>query len=281
MKRGLGDSGAPDADRRADGSSSGSPGAVTIEIAGMAVPREKAIVILHFGPTNMLGQARTPQAMRPYFFSTQPRLWAYRGNGRFVPATEPTASGGATRSTAGPGMALLRAAASLAPEDFHFVSIGLGVGSATSQDWSKGGLYYSGVMDLATQLRGRVTFGAAVVMLGITDRHLPLAQQPGFADRVTKIAGDVRADLALPDLPFLHTDYEMESTGELAADSEVGRRFRPLILSLPDRISRSAIVPTDMLGMEDDHHFNLSGQKDWSDRTIRILVDRGWAPWPR
>ena len=96
---------------------------------------------------------------------------------------------------------------------------------------------------------------------------------------MVKIVSDLRADLGTPNLPVLHTDYEMESTGELAADSPVGRFFRPLMLALPMRIQSCAIVPTDMIGMQDDHHFNLDGQKLWADRAIKILVDRGWAPW--
>jgi hypothetical protein len=163
----------------------------------------------------------------------------------------------------------------------HFISIGYGVGSATTEDWQKGALgHYERVMNLAAQLRGRVTFGAAVIMLGITDRHLPLARQNGFATNLAKIAADVRADLATPDLPILHTDYEMEATEDLAPDGEVGLRFIPQIRSLPDRISRCAIVPTNGLGMQDDHHFDMAGQKDWSDRAMQILVDKGWAPWP-
>jgi hypothetical protein len=251
----------------------------SINIAGTIVPKEKAIVILHFGHSNMLGHGATPEELRPFFFSPQPQLWAYRGNGNFIQAVEPLSSGGRSRSTAGPGMGLLRAAAMRAPKDVHFISIGLGVGSATTQDWSKGGLYYGNVVNLAAQLRGRVTFGAAVIMLGITDRHLPLAQQGGFADRLAKIAADLRADLATPDLPILHTDYEMESTGDLGPDSEVGLRFIPQMRSLPERIARCALVPTDGLGMQDDHHFDMAGQKDWSDRAMQILVDRKWAPW--
>lgn len=266
--------------RGADAQGSAPPDDGTLVIAGTRVPREQAMVILLFGHSNMLGHGETPEELRPYFFTPQDRLWSYRGNNTFMPAIEPTSSGGRSRDTAGPGMGLLKAAAALAPADIHFISIGLGVGSATTQDWSKGGLHYSRVMDVAVQLKGKVTFAAAVIMLGITDRHMPLAQQSGFADRVTRIAADVRADLATPDLPILHTDYEVESTGDLAVDGEVGMRFRPLILTLPMRIPRCAIIPTDGLGMEDDHHFNMAGQKDWSDRAMKILVDKGWAPWP-
>lgn len=256
------------------------PAAEGVDLDGTRVPREKAIVILHFGHSNMLGHGRTPSALREYFFTPQPRLWIYNDEGAYEPASEPTSSGGRPRNSAGPGMGLLRAAAALAPEDYHFISIGLGVGSATTQDWSKGGLHYGRVVNLAAELKGKVTFGAAVVMLGITDRHMPLADQPGFAERMTKIAADLRADLETPDLPILHTDYEMESTGDLAPDSEVGLRFRPLILMLPELISRCAIVPTDDLGMQDDHHFDMAGHKDWADRAIQILVEKAWAPWP-
>ena len=62
----------------------------SINIAGTVVPKEKAIVILHFGHSNMLGHGATPEGLRPFFFSPQPRLWAYRGNGNFVQAVEPT-----------------------------------------------------------------------------------------------------------------------------------------------------------------------------------------------
>src|SRR4051812_23292199 len=58
--------------------------------AGSWVPGEQAIVSLHFGHSNMAGVAQEPVALRPLFFTTQPRLWSSRG-GRFVPAVEPTA----------------------------------------------------------------------------------------------------------------------------------------------------------------------------------------------
>jgi hypothetical protein len=256
----------------------GPPPPPGVDLGGTRVPRDKAIVILHFGHSNMLGHGYYPEELRPLFFTTHPRLWAFKG-GRFTPAIEPTAN--PRRSDeGGPGMALLRAAVAKAPDDYHFISIGLGVGSSTTQDWSKGGLYYDDYVNTAKQLKGLVTYGAAVIMLGITDRHLPEAQQGGFADRLVKIVADLRSDLGEPDLPVLHTAYEVEATGELALAGPVGQRFSPLIEMLPGRIKTCAIVPTDKTGMEDDHHFNLAGQKLFADRAIQILVDRGWARWP-
>jgi hypothetical protein len=251
-----------------------------VDLGGVRVPREKAIVIVHFGHSNMLGHGYEPEELRPHFFTTHPRLWSYRGSGRFTPAIEPTAN--PRRSDeGGPGMALLRAALATAPDDVHFISVGLGVGSATTSDWSKGGLYYDDFVARAKELKDQATYGAAVIMLGITDRHLPAAQQGGFADRLVKIVADLRADLGEADLPVLHTAYEAESTGELALAGPVGQLFSPQIESLPGKIKTCAIVPTNMAGMEDDHHFNLAGHKLFAERAIQILVDRGWTRWKR
>lgn len=255
------------------------PAAGGITINGMNVPKEKAIVILHFGHSNMEGKGEDPQSLRPYFYTKVPRLWQYRGNNSFVEAIEPLAR--RSGSQAGPGMALLKAALASAPADYHFISIGRGVGSATSVDWSKGGLHYSSVVNLATQLKGKVTFGVAAIMLGITERHLPASQQNAFPDRLAKIVSDLRGDLETPDLPVVHTDYEVESTGEFAPNGAVATKFRPMILSLPSKVMKLEIVPTDGTGMEDDHHFNLEGHKLWADRAIKIVLDKNWNVWPK
>ena len=248
-------------------------------LGGEFVPREKAIVILHFGHSNMTGLARTPTDLRSFHYDPQPRLWMYMGGTTFLPAKEQTAPSPG-HSGAGPGMAILRSLAATMPPDVHLISIGKGRGSATTEDYQKGGLYYAnGFMERAIALKGRVTFGALWIMLGITDRHMPLGEQAGFADRLAKIVADIRADLETPDLPVLHTDYEVESTGSLGIDSDYARRIRPLMLSLPSKVTRLAIIPTDMLGMHDDHHFDLSGQKVWAERGVAILREKGWLPW--
>jgi hypothetical protein len=264
------------------GGSSGStpvPGGASITINGMTIPREKAIVIVHFGHSNMEGKGEDPASLRPYFYTKVPRLWQYKGNNSFVEAVEPLSRRSGTQ--AGPGMALLKAAIASAPSDYHFISIGRGVGSATSVDWSKGGLHYSSVVTLAQQLKGKVTFGVGAIMLGITERHLPASQQNGFPDRLAKIVSDLRADLETPDLPIVHTDFEVESTGEFAPTGAVSTKFRPMILSLPSKVQRLEIVPTDGTGMEDDHHFNLEGHKLWADRAIKIVLDKNWNIWPK
>jgi hypothetical protein len=257
--------------------------AAGVMINGTFVPKEKAIVIIHWGHSNMYGQARTPSSLRSFFFDTQPGLWMYRGNNRFALAREKTAPApdGDSNDSGGPGMAILRTLQAAAPADggYQFISIGRGQGSATTEQYLKGGLYYSTFMNLAMQLKGRVTFGGVFVMMGITDRHMPLRSQSGFTDRMTRIVADIRADLGEPNLPVLHTDYEVTSTGSLAPTAEFGRRIRPLMLALPERVSNLVIIPCDDIPLEDDHHFTLEGHKIWAERGVELMRTRGWLPW--
>jgi hypothetical protein len=252
-----------------------------VEINGVWVPRDKAIVFIHFGHSNMAGLAQEPADMLPFHFTTQPRLWSYQGGGRFVAAKEPTAPDPPVHLGAGPGMAWLKTAAAAAGPDYHFISIARGRGSATTTMYLKGGLYYGDFMDRAVELKGKVTFGALFVMMGITDRHLPDEEQDGFPDRMAQIIADIRKDLGEPNLPVLHTEYEVTATGELAIDGPVGMKFRPLVAMLPSKVANLVLIPTNDIPLIDDHHFNLIGQKLWAERGVQLMIDKGWFPWKK
>ena len=270
-------------------SGSGGASGAGITINGTFVPKEKAIVFIHFGHSNMRGMASNPTSLRPFFYNTQPGLWSYQGNNVFVLAKEPTAPEG-TLTFAGPGTALLKtaAAAASATGGYQFISIGKGVGADTTEDYQKtiggvpGALYQEFITNKAVQLKGKVTFGALFVMLGITERHLPTADQPGYPGRVQQIIGDIRADLGEPNLPVLYCDYEMNATGDLAPTGAVGVVILPLTRMLPNLISNLVLVPTDNIpraDYEDDHHFNMTGHQLWAQSAIGLMQTKGWFPW--
>jgi hypothetical protein len=252
---------------------------VGVTINGKFVPKEKAVVILHFGHSNMRGQASKPTSLNSYFYNTEDGLWSYKGS--FTLAKEPTAPEGSI-TLAGPGMAMLHSArtAVASTSDVQFISIGYGQGSATTVDFQKSGSYYPVFMKWAGQLKGNVTFGAIVIMLGITDgEHLASNLVPTFPDRVAQIVSDIRADLGEPKLPVLFCDYEQNATGTLAPTGTVGLLMMPLVRSLPSKISNLVLVPTDALEMQDDHHFDMQGHKDWAARVISLLQTNSWFPW--
>jgi hypothetical protein len=135
-------------------------------------------------------------------------------------------------------------------------------------------------MKWAGQLKGNVTFGAIVIMLGITDgEHLASNLVPAFPDRVAQLVSDMRADLGEPKLPVLFCDYEQGATGTLAPTGSVGTVMMPLVRSLPGKISNLVLVPTDGLEMQDDHHFDMQGQKDWAAHVISLMQSNSWFPW--
>src|ERR1700753_3325409 len=128
-------------------------------------------------------------------------------------------------------------------------------------------------------IKDHITFGAIVIMLGITERHGTSADITGYSTCINQLVTQVRTDIGRPDLPLLITDYEMEATGPLAVGQSFPNQIIPEIHKIPMVVSNSALVPTDGLGMQDDHHFNFDGHKLWVQRMLQIMKEHGWFPW--
>jgi hypothetical protein len=258
------------------------PGA-GLEIDGAFVPRDKAVVFIHFGHSNMAGVGLTPEELQPFFFTPQPRLWSYLGGGRFVPAVEPTAPEPTFVPSGGPGLPWLRTVAAASSADYHFISIGWARSGAASEEFVKGGLYYSHFMDRALELKGRVTFGGVFIMLGMTELPVPVPPEnlPRFARTMAGIIADIRRDLGEPELPVLHTDYEVEAGSQWAVTHPIGRSLRAQFPFLPLEIPNLALIPSDGTPMCDNHHFDLAGQKMWVERGVQLMRERGWFRWTK
>lgn len=269
----------PDASQSPDGPVTGTVG---VTIAGHFVPREKALVVLHIGHSNMAGRATGPAELKPLFYDITPQLFVYR-DGTFAPAQEPTAPDNQEGQAAGPGMALLHTVQAAAPADAAVISIGRGQSGSFAgycSNFRKGGLFYDFVMKPAVALKGQVTFVALFTMLGQSEHNATAAQQHAFSDCMSGIAADVRGDLDEPDLPFMVGDYEAGITkADIAPTTPFAQAIIAQIKTIPGKTPRAAIIPTDGVAMEDDHHFNMAGHKLWAERAIKLLVDNGWAPW--
>jgi hypothetical protein len=276
---GGGNSGGKSSSGGASSSSGGSTASGTgVTINGKFVAKEKAVTFIHIGHSNMRGQATKPTSLKDYFYTTEDGLWSYKA--KFFLAKEPTAPEG-DQTYAGPGMAILHSARAAVGtgSDVQFISIGFGIGSKTSVDYQKGGSYYKTFMGWAGELKGKVTFGALVIMLGITERHLSDDLLPKFPDRIAQLVSDIRSDLGEPALPVLFCDYEQLATGDLAPTETWGKKIMPLVRQIPDKVTNLVLVPTDNLSMQDDHHFDMQGHKDWAGRVISLMQTKGWFPW--
>jgi hypothetical protein len=253
---------------------------VTIDLGGKTVAKEDVIAFIHFGHSNMAGRAIGPMATRPYFFDeTHPRAWMYHAGKPPELAHEPdTAGDNSGPNFGGPGTALVKEAAELAPSKY-FMSLGFGQTSAYCSQFVPGSLYYDSLIKAAKAIKDRVTFGAIVILLGITERHGTAADISGFSSCINTIVTAIRKDVDRPDLPVLLNEYEAGATGMLNPTSTYAQSIIPEIQKVPEVVSNSVLVPTDGLPMEDDHHFNFDGHKIYMGRVLQIMKDKGWFPW--
>jgi hypothetical protein len=258
-------------------------GGAGVTIDGRFVPRSRAVVFLHIGHSNMAGRATTPADLKSFFYDVHPQLWAYAKGGQWRAAKEPLAPDSSTGNAAGPGMALLRTAVMKAAPDTYFISIGHGHSGSfggTCVSFRKGGLLYDIVMAPARELVGKVTFGGIFTMFGQSEYRFAPAVQRMLAECLQGVASDMRADLQDPEIPFMVGDYEAGiSRPDIAPSSVNGTTIAAQIRMVPEKVPTAAVIPTDGLPMQDDHHFNMAGHKGWAERAIDILIMKGWARW--
>jgi hypothetical protein len=254
-----------------------------VTIGGRFVPKEKALVVLHIGHSNMAGRATGPVDLKPFFYDVQPALWMFGHDGMFHPAMEPTAPDNEMGQAAGPGMALLHTIQAVAGPDAYAISIGHGQSGSFQgycSNFRKGGLFYNVVMQPAMALKGRVTFAAIFTMFGQSEHNASVSDQQGFATCMAGVAADMRGDLGEPNLPFMVGDYEAGITkAGIEPTSPFGVAIIAQLHMIPGKVSRCALIPTDGVPMEDDHHFNMAGHKMWAARGVKLMIDNGWAPW--
>jgi len=274
------------------GGSAGGAGlsGVTITLGTDVVPMERAVAFIHIGHSNMAGRATSPAGSKAYHFTeTNPHAYMYHvaangGGGMPGPpalAIEPKTAGD-TPGNAGPGTAFLKEAAALAPNTY-FISLGYAVPSAYCSQFVPGGLYYDKLIAAPKAIKGKVTFGGIFIYLGITERadeagHTA-ADTANFANCINTLVTAIRADVGVPNLPLIENDYEVEDTGEFVVGGAVYNGIYPEIQKIPTTVSNSVLINCKGLGMQDDHHFNLDGQRTYAQRAIAMMKTKGWFPW--
>ena len=251
-----------------------------LDLGGMRVRKEDVIAVIHFGHSNMSGNGTDPEELRPYFFTeTHPRVWMYRLGTPPVLALEPTARV-MRDGRAGPGLALLKQAAEMAPNKY-FLSLGYGHGGASCIHFTPGWPYWDELIKSAVDVKDSVTFAAIVVMLGVVESQSTpeMDTTRSLPDCYVQLAKAVREAVGQPELPMLFSGHEVEGTGTFAGDQDGPQRAMMELAKVPSLVPNSALVPADGVAMQDTHHFNLAGHMLWTRRVLDIMQARGWFPW--
>jgi hypothetical protein len=254
------------------------------------VPKENAIAFIHIGHSNMAGRGVDLPATRPFFFgATDPHAWMYHSGKGFEPAVEPNTAGDGGNMingmvSGGPGTALVKEAAALAP-DKYFISLGFAQSSAYCSQFLPGALYYDKLIAGPKELKGKVTFAGIMIYLGITERHGTQADINNYPQCINQLVTAIRTDVGEPNLPLMINDYEMNTTGPLAVGSSFYNAIHPQELKVPMTVSNSVLIPTTTVAIQDDHsttddhHFSLDGHKEYVRLLLQAMKDKGWFPW--
>ena len=91
-----------------------------------------------------------------------------------------------------------------------------------------------------------------------------------------QVVADMRASLGEPELPFLVGDYEAAALGEYIPTNPAPTIVIEQLRRVVGEVTRSALIPTEAIPMQDDHHFDLLGHRIWADRALAIVKEKGW-----
>ncbi|HUS92634.1 MAG TPA: sialate O-acetylesterase [Phycisphaerae bacterium] len=257
------------------------PRAEAIELGGKQIPRERFVVYLLIGHSNMAGRDSRRADSEPH-----PRCWNYRwyADEQWVPAVETRYGnrGLTPRGSGGPGMAWLKLLAQKY-ENYHFGVILVANPAANAapggNSFSKGCDRYEELIRAAKAVQNEVTFGGLVAQLGICDRRRQ-EHAMAFAENMCRIVQDVRSDLGEPKLPFLIGQYEMNSTGGYDPRGGWAPEIIRQTLAIPKRIENAAIIDSVGIPCIDDHHYTFEGHALWCKRGLEILARNKWFPPP-
>jgi len=261
---------------------SGALGAAGVELDGTLVPKDKLVVYLFIGQSNMAGRDGDRDT------TTHDRCWSYN-----VPNTSDTSyhwkkaqamiHPDIVTGRGGPGMPFLKKLASYYPD--YYIGIVQNAHSAryvrrqgSDDHYEKGDKYYDEIIDAANAIKANVTLGGIVCMLGYMDANNDWESQ-NYQSNLLQMAADMRADLGDANLPFIVGRFEVNASNR----PTYWTRIRDQIDGLDTTAYRNQyidVIPYTPSASEyvDDHHYNRAGYLAFSESAATLIKDNGWFP---
>ncbi len=266
-----------------------------ITLGGVSVPREKFVVFLMMGHSNMAGRDinRSDSV-------THPHAWNYHwmSDKQWVLAKEIPGNlknGLSGRGCGGGGMPLLKHLVAEYP-DFYFGAVDNASLSATvkgsvdnnssgmpgdSNRYWKGSQLYREITIAAIEVKKNAILGGIFCEIGTIEATRGTSDiVNGFSDDVTQMVKDIRAEIGEPNLPFILGKYEAGATGSYSLSLPNPKIIADQILLVPGKLPYSALVESSGLEMLDDHHYVMgpTGQGEWSKRAMALIKANGYFP---
>jgi hypothetical protein len=254
--------------------------------SGKVVPKNKFIVYIMIGHSNMVGRTSEMDT------SADPRAWNFfitdccqsMPNHEWAPARDCIHKdfGG---SGGGPTMLFLKKMVKRNPDYYFGVVQNARSGMQCRANYFKNN--GAGVSDLYSEMitaldliKNKVTFGGIICMLGVVEAvggH-DSAVCKSFSNDIDTMVRNFRDTLGIPDLPFLLGEFERDAP-RVPID---GKGFWEIVDSqtncVPKKVPFSDLIPSDSLEYFDRWHYTWKSYDTWTDRAITLIERHGWFP---
>lgn len=246
---------------------------------GILVKKAKFVVYLVIGHSNTAGALQVDTVAHP-------RIWSYHlpeEVDRYEPYTWIPAKGGihvwqASQAGGGPAVPFLKNMAERYPH-LYFGVVQNGQAYGTCEKYQDGEPLFSEIVDACLRIGDDVTFGGILCMLGICEAgNSDTEPASRLAQDMAGMVQAFRDTLGVDSLPFLLGELEKEALN--FANWPQGTTVDHEILSVPDLIPNSFVVPSHDIPYHDNHHYTLEGHRIWASRAAAILCDSIRSPRP-
>lgn len=243
----------------------------TTVLAQPDVPKDRFFVFVGMGHSNMAGRSKE------YDTETHPRCWMYK-DGSWKLAKEVIQGWGG-----GPAMPFLKKLAALYP-DYHFGWIGTAASSLMIRDYHRGHSRYSTALNLAREAQSVGTVAGVLTMLGMQEGRESKSTEAiarSVCEDFETLITQFRDDIGIDNLPLLVGRYEEHSERYLSGGSDA--RWADIVIDeirqVPSQVTRAKVIESDG-PFDDDHHFNYTGHKRWSELAANLIKNNGYLTLP-
>ncbi len=250
-----------------------------IQLGDRFVPKDSFFVFIFCGNSAMSGRDDSPDK------TPDPHAWKYEmspANYDWTLAIEPLCEDVInTGDRGGPGMPFLKRLARDYPNRYFGIMQLSGSGWICRDNFLKGTTAYNDMIDKAKAIKNNVTIAAIVSMFNLVEiQHYADDNSlvDSYLNDIENMVSDMRTDLGMPELPYLHSGYPVNAKGENAITLPETQAIMAEIGKIPDNISNSLVIPTDGLTISDYSHYDRAGNMAWGARVADSIKSHNWVP---
>ena len=265
-----------------------------ITLGGQIVPKEKMFVFLLIGNSAMSGRDPHPDT------AIVPNTWNFRLPNpgfakdtikdffKWAPAKSPLCRDERSSGCQDPGtpfvQSLAKYYASHGRSYFHF-----GILQHSGANWQmtflqRGRIYYDSIINPAKRLKDSVTIAGVVSMLSIVEGLSGGTAVTSYVANTLKTVSQIREDLGMPNLPYLHSCYPVMAQGDYDTTHATVKSLMAVEPNVPKSVTNCVLIHTNglsvYLGDGFMSHFDTAGCKAWGKRVADSVIAHNWISCP-